>query len=237
MQRPETRNQRSETRRQRSEDRGQRIEVRGQRSEDRGQKLNCFILSSLSSVVRLLSSVFCHPSSVFRRPSSAFCHLFFVVCLLSSVLCFLLSPCYAATLSSSELIANAKQYDGKIVVYHGEVIGDVMVRGSYAWINVNDSQNAIGIWLESKLVKDIQYTGGYTSRGDLIAITGTFHRACIEHGGDLDIHAKSTAIYKKGSKLEEKSSPFKIKVAIYLLIICLTLTVIYFITLGYRKKK
>ena len=72
---------------------------------------------------------------------------------------FLLLPCcYSQPLSSTELINNAKSYDGKTVVYEGEVIGDIMVRGAFAWINVNDGKNAIGIWLEKDLSKDIFFT-------------------------------------------------------------------------------
>jgi hypothetical protein len=104
---------------------------------------------------------------------------------------------YAQPISSNELINNAKQYNNKLVVYEGEVIGDIMARGDYAWINVHDGDKAIGIWLPAFLLKDITYTGSYKSRGDGVEITGIFHRACPEHGGDLDIHAQ--AIRKTGA--------------------------------------
>jgi len=109
---------------------------------------------------------------------------------------FLATHCYAQPISSSELINNAKQYDGKLVVYEGEVIGDIMVRADYAWMNVNDGMHAIGIWISGSLLKDIAYTGSYKSRGDEVEIVGVFRRACPEHGGDLDIHAQ--AIRKTG---------------------------------------
>jgi lysyl-tRNA synthetase class II len=98
--------------------------------------------------------------------------------------------CYAQSISSIELINNAKNYNGNTVVYKGEVIGDIMLRGEYAWVNVNDGKNAIGIWIRKELIKDILYTGSYKSRGDIIEITGKFNRSCLEHGGDLDIHAQ-----------------------------------------------
>ena len=43
-----------------------------------------------------------------------------------------------------------------------------MVRGEYAWINVNDEKNAIGIWIKKELIKDILYTGSYKAKGDLV---------------------------------------------------------------------
>lgn len=100
-------------------------------------------------------------------------------------------------ISSKELINNAKLYEGKTVVYEGEVIGDVMVRQDYAWVNLNDGINAIGIWVPKSLTKDILYAGSYKSKGDWIEVTGVFNRACALHGGDLDIHAQ--AIRKTGS--------------------------------------
>jgi hypothetical protein len=100
-----------------------------------------------------------------------------------------------------ELINNAKNYNGNIVVYRGEVIGDIMLRGEYAWINVNDEKNAIGIWIEKELIKDIIYTGSYKAKGDLVEITGRFNRSCVEHGGDLDIHAQSITKISSGNKI------------------------------------
>jgi hypothetical protein len=106
--------------------------------------------------------------------------------------------------SSAELINNAKQYDGETVTYKGEVIGDIMVRKGSAWINVNDGINAIGIWSNKDLVKDILYTGGYKSRGDIIEVKGIFHRACLEHGGDLDIHIDELRKINSGMIIRER---------------------------------
>ena len=108
---------------------------------------------------------------------------------------------FAQPISSIELINNAKFYDGKIVVYTGEVIGDMMARGEYAWINVNDGNNAIGIWIKRELIGDILYTGNYQQKGDLVEIKGKFNRACVEHGGDLEIHAESITKIGSGSTI------------------------------------
>ncbi len=112
--------------------------------------------------------------------------------------------CYAQPVSSSELINKAKEYDGKTVIYEGEVIGDIMSRGEYAWINVNDTKNAIGIWIDKVFTKDIVYTGSYKSKGDWVEITGVFHRACPEHGGDLDIHGQALRKTKLGKNAPER---------------------------------
>jgi len=109
-----------------------------------------------------------------------------------------LTTAFAQPISSAELINNAKLYDAKAVAYEGEIIGDIMVRGNYAWINLNDGSGAIGIWANQSLTKDLVYTGSYKSRGDWLEITGIFHRACPEHGGDLDIHAQGIRKVKSG---------------------------------------
>jgi len=147
---------------------------------------------------------------------------------------FLLLPfiCSAQPLSSTELIKNARQYDGKTVVYEGEVIGDIMRRGDYAWINVNDGENAIGIWLPNSLVKETSYTGSYKSKGDVLEITGIFHRACTEHGGDLDIHGQAIRKTSPGRQIQERLNPGKRSLAIILLGI---LSLVWISTLLKRK--
>lgn len=122
--------------------------------------------------------------------------------------------CFAQTVSSAELINNAKDYDGKTITYEGEVIGDVMSRGEYAWINVNDGQNAIGIWAEKRLTKEIVYAGSYKTRGDWIAVVGVFHRVCLSHGGDLDIHAQTINRLRPGRPVIEMMNPGKRNLAL-----------------------
>ena len=115
------------------------------------------------------------------------------------------SRCWAqGVIPSTELINNAKLYDGKTVVYEGEVIGDVMVRQDFAWINLNDGVNAIGVWIPETLIKDILYEGSYKSKGDWLEVTGRFSRSCSDHGGDLDIHAQAVRKTGSGRALTEK---------------------------------
>jgi hypothetical protein len=114
------------------------------------------------------------------------------------------TACFAQPISSTELINKAGQYDGKNVVYAGEVIGDVMERGDFAWVNVNDGENAIGIWLNKELAGEIRFTGSYHARGDRLEITGIFNRGCIQHGGDMDIHAQTVRTISPGELVREE---------------------------------
>ncbi|MCM8796329.1 MAG: DNA-binding protein [Candidatus Omnitrophica bacterium] len=125
--------------------------------------------------------------------------------------------CYAQPISSADLINNAKEYDGKRVVYRGEVIGDIMKRGNFSWLNINDGVNAIGVWTESTQIKDVTITGGYKRLGDNIEVIGIFHRACLEHGGDLDIHAETVIKISSGRRMQERLNISAVRFAAILL--------------------
>jgi hypothetical protein len=150
-----------------------------------------------------------------------------LLCLASCVLC-LAYDCYAqtASVSSTELINNAKKYDGQAVVYSGEVIGDVMMRGDSAWINVNDGQNAVGIWLGKEQAQAIKFTGSYRYNGDQIEVSGVFNRNCSQHGGDMDIHAQEVRITKTGNVLGEETDVRKRNV-VYILLGVIIFVVIF----------
>lgn len=127
-----------------------------------------------------------------------------VICICPSV-----SLAGGVEVTSNDLINNAGDYDGKQIIYTGEVIGDVLSRGEYSWINVSDGSNAIGVWVKSSDIKDIDLLGGYTAHGDTIRITGVFDRACPEHGGDMDIHTVSIEIVQEGYAVSHKIAIWK----------------------------
>ncbi len=131
------------------------------------------------------------------------------------------SNCYAQTSASLDLLNNAKQYNGKTINYKGEVIGDVMIRGDYAWLHVNDGTIAIGIWASKTMIQDIRYVGDSHKKGDIVEVSGTFHRSCLEHGGDLDIHAYEIKKVTSGSPVIQPISRKKVYIGVYSLILVL----------------
>jgi hypothetical protein len=145
--------------------------------------------------------------------------------LLLTVNCSLYTICHAQeVISSTELIEMPQEYDGEEVAYEGEVIGDIMKRRSGAWVNINDGYNSIGVWMTPKLAGVIEHRGSYKSKGDILRVKGIFHRACPQHGGDLDIHAASVRKIKSGWLREEKIIPAKQNLLIILIVIlCLIL--------------
>jgi len=139
---------------------------------------------------------------------------------------------FAQPISSNELIGNAKNYDGKEIAYAGEAVGDVMLRKENAWVNIHDGDNAIGVWMSGSFAKEINYTGSHKSIGDKLEVAGIFHRACPEHGGDMDIHANDVRKIKDGRMISEKTDPAKKGLA---LILWGVLVLIWILTLFRRK--
>lgn len=126
------------------------------------------------------------------------------------------SVVYAEGVSSNELLSNPNKFDNSRVVYEGEVIGDVMMRGSHAWLNIWDGTNTIGIWSTREDARNIRYAGRYGSKGDKITVRGIFHKACPEHGGDLDIHAEEIIAHVYGGKVSHPVDSGKIKTTVIL---------------------
>ncbi|MBN2168936.1 MAG: hypothetical protein JW738_06800 [Actinobacteria bacterium] len=144
--------------------------------------------------------------------------------------------------SISKLIDDMDKYDGHTVTVTGEVIGDVMVRGNYAWITVNDdpyskrslesgaeftgvSNIGIGVWIPSGDAGLITYIGGYSKEGDTVEVRGVFHRACKQHGGDTDIHADSLKVVRNGHDIIHPFSWSKFMTV--LLLACIFLLMLY----------
>lgn len=147
----------------------------------------------------------------------------FVLFVLFALLAFAPSPAWAIGKTSTDLIENSKKHDQKEIIYQGEAVGDVMIRGSFAWVNVNDGVNAMGVWVKASEAKQIKYLGSYKFRGDIVRINGTFNRACREHGGDMDVHANDLKIVKSGHPVEHPVHREKLIVAIILFLLALVL--------------
>jgi len=156
-----------------------------------------------------------------RREVISFGALLFLIYHLS-----LIAPhfCYAQPVTSSQLIENAKQYDNQSVVFQGEAIGEVMRRGNFAWVNINDGTNAIGIWVSEEMSKEINYLGSYKAKGDILEVEGIFHRACPQHGGDMDIHAQVIKKIQAGHAVKETLDTNKRNIVLILAgVLCLAL--------------
>lgn len=133
-------------------------------------------------------------------------------------------------IGSGDLVERMKEYDGMTVTFTGEAVGEAMVRGDHAWIHLNDDayyaknieegaplggQNSgMPVWVSADLAAKIRVFGDYKHEGDVVRVTGVFHDACAEHGGDTDIHAESLEIVRPGRRVVDEPKPAKLAWAV-----------------------
>lgn len=113
------------------------------------------------------------------------------------------------SVSINDLIKNSHEYDNQAITIEAEVILEVLERGDFAWININDGTNAIGVYLPIEMTEELKYFGDYNHVGDIVRIEGIFSRNCEEHGGEIDIHATSLKIVTSGYLVEKEVSSWK----------------------------
>lgn len=140
--------------------------------------------------------------------------------------------CNAAenTIKINDLIENAAALDNTVVTVQGEVIGEALERGDYVWLNINDTTNAIGIWVKKDDISQIQFYGDYKHKGDVVRITGIFYKACTEHGGDVDIHCSNIEVTEAGYEIKEQISQNKLIITFFIIVLAVVMLIIYFKT-------
>lgn len=110
----------------------------------------------------------------------------------------------------SEIIDKGKEYDNKVITIEGEAIGELLERGENSFVNINDSTSAMGIYLKTEVGETIEYYGDYHHIGDTVKVKGVFHRACKEHGGDMDVHSNKFEILSKGHDVTHEIATWKL---------------------------
>ena len=117
------------------------------------------------------------------------------------------TPDEGTRVSSSQVVECPAAFDGRTVVYVGEVIGDVLRRDGGAWVLMNDDRYALeagplrshgrtlgynsglSVWLEDDLLDLVDETGGPDHRGDILRVRGVVHRTDPADGGGLTLRA------------------------------------------------
>lgn len=129
--------------------------------------------------------------------------------------------------SSGEFVGAPSNFDGDAVTFRGEAVGDPMVRGDGAWIHLNDDpysersvpegselagyNSGLPIWVaDSELIDGVEWYGSYRAAGDIVVARGVFNAACIEHGGDIDIHASSLEVVSRGHAFTVETPGWKV---------------------------
>lgn len=111
------------------------------------------------------------------------------------------------TVASDDLLLCPRTYDGRVVRYEGEAVGEVLERSDHAWVQLNDdaySQTAslprrpahaggnvgVGVRLPRDEADAIERVGGPSWRGDVLAVQGVFHRAMPDSADAMAIDAR-----------------------------------------------
>jgi hypothetical protein len=107
--------------------------------------------------------------------------------------------------SPASLIERSSAWDGGRFLFQGELIGEpLLVDPSGFWVNLSEEGTAIGVFCPASLSLDPKglQGGRYGRTGDRIEVEGTLHRLCPEHGGELDLHARTLRVLTPAHDLE-----------------------------------
>jgi len=120
--------------------------------------------------------------------------------------------------TSNDLFDCPETYDGRRVVYRGEVVGALLERAAGVWTQLNDDVYAellgplpahrdyrggnagIGVLLPHGAVEVVSFIGGPRTRGDVLEVEGTFHR--VDPTGEVAVIRAETA------ELQADGEPF-----------------------------
>ena len=126
--------------------------------------------------------------------------------------------------TSSELYDCPQTFDGSEVRYRGEVIGAVLQRNGGAWVHLNDDiyahdlgplpahrdyrggNGGLGVFIPQDLAEQITHIGGPKGRGDIVEVSGTFHRVDSETG-EVAILRATRGFVSAGGPLERPLLP------------------------------
>jgi hypothetical protein len=132
----------------------------------------------------------------------------------------------------AELLSFPTLYNGKEILFHGEAIGQPLVRKDFGWVNVMDEDgNSIGCWISSKIIEEISVYGRYGFSGDVLLVKGIYHTANEKHGGETEIEVNDLMILKKGEKVP--SEPVNM-IFVYMTF-CIALGILLFYIVSKRK--
>ena len=144
-------------------------------------------------------------------------------------------PVHASSWSINELVENADMLDGVVVTIEAEAIGEVLERGDNAWVNINDKSNAIGVYVPIEEARKIKFFGDYKHTGDTIRFSAVFHNACVEHGGEMDLHASTITIVKTGSPTNHPIDALKLIIFGFLAFLTLGIGVYFYHTVKPKR--
>lgn len=129
------------------------------------------------------------------------------------------------TVSSSDLHDCPATFDQARVTYQGEVVGAVLRRREGAWLQLNDDVYAgaggplpahrdyrggnagVGVFVPHEVADRIDVVGGPHHHGDVLSVTGQFHRVDRTSGEASVIRATGGQVVRPGRPFEDRRLP------------------------------
>lgn len=127
----------------------------------------------------------------------------------------------AVDVSSTALLDCPQTFDGLRVRLQGEVVGGLLERDEGAWVQLNDgayadtvgplpshrlyvgSNSGIGVFVPDALAEEISVIGGPRTRGDVLTISGVFHRVDDASAEVAVVRARTGEVLAPGGPLQE----------------------------------
>lgn len=123
--------------------------------------------------------------------------------------------------SSTEVLQCPRRFDGRLVTFVGEAVGDVLRRDGGAWVQLNDdayglekgplpghrefagTNSGLAVWLPDDLVDLVQRPGRRGVRGDVLQVEGFLRRVDPDDGGGLTIRATDGVLLSPARELDQ----------------------------------
>lgn len=130
-------------------------------------------------------------------------------------------PAGDGRVTSEMVLACPTIFDGLVVTYVGELVGDLLPREGGAWVLVNDDEYALrlgplpshrehagtnaglSVWLPDDLLGAVTGLGRPGVRGDVVELAGHIERTDPQDGGGLTLRATALTILRPSEPVAE----------------------------------
>lgn len=127
----------------------------------------------------------------------------------------------AVEVSSTDLLNCPDAYDGRLVRYTGEAVGELLRRRTHAWVQLNDdvystpggtlpqrddyagANSGIGARLPRDAAEEITTVGGPHRHGDTVTVEGRFHRSMPATADAMAIEAEQVERVATGEPVRD----------------------------------
>lgn len=127
------------------------------------------------------------------------------------------------------LVAANQALDGAEVRFEGEAIGEeVAASGDRVWVALSaTSGQSISVLMDADDAEVIDAYGDYGTTGATVRVRGTYHVACDDHSGELDVHASEVELVAASSESANDVSVRRLETALALAAAGVVLVVSY----------